>query len=62
MEPLRMTGPVNCPEDILNPTVIRDEPLFSYHDFKCTCIILDEAPLLGVVDLLTSGELEVGST
>ena len=57
-----MTGPVNCPEDILNPTVIRDEPLFSYHDSKCTCIILDEAPLLGVVDLLASGELEVGST
>lgn len=62
MEAIGMTGPANFPGDIFDPLVVRDEPFFSYHVFKCTCIVLDEAPLLGGVDLLKSGELEVGST
>ena len=47
--------------DVLDPTAIWDEPLFSHHVFKFIRIKLSKAPLLGDVDLPVARELELGS-
>ena len=43
--------------DVLDPTAIWDEPLFSHHVFKFIRIKLSKAPLLGDVDLGKNKEL-----
>lgn len=47
--------------DVLNSTAIRDEALRSHLVFKLIRVELGKAPLLGDVDLLAAGELELGS-
>ena len=58
------TGPAICPEattrDVFEPIAIQDEQLFCYTVFKFIHIKLNEAPLLGDVDLLAARELEPG--
>lgn len=47
--------------DVLDSTAIGDESLRRHLVFKFICVELGESPLLGDVDLLAAGELELGS-
>ena len=46
--------------DVLDPTAIWDELLFSHHVFKFIHIKLSKAPLLGDLGLLAAREPELG--
>ena len=46
--------------DVFDPTAVWDESLFCHHVLKFIRNELGKSPLLGVVDLLTARELELG--